>query len=443
MMSYDSIGNPIGYYNGTQYTFAWENGRQLKSVDKVTVNPETETAATEHILDFEYDRDGVRTNKYVSGVANYTYKMENGRLVTMLCDDENGQRQFRFSYDDTGRPYGFTYSIRGSSGASQYYYITNLQGDVIGIMNSSRQVIAKYRYDAWGKLISMTDASGAALGENTIGARNPLRYRGYIYDSETGFYYLQTRYYDPVVHRFINEDVFISTGAGFIGYNMYAYCNNNPVNMVDSEGSRPDVCGDLRHETLEMRQMSFDCINSRKVTLTFSGANNTGSAKSYSISDAFGAGSSTYVTTVKKENAYIPDPLPITAKSGMKAVQTISKHGNYSKLFSAYATRDAEHPVRSSSAGLQINIFKFSFKISLGLDNIGISASITNGNKTSGIGVSANLSELKVGIHGYSSISWDNTTTTSYTDVDVNGWFVAAAAVAVTTGQCVSKPCYA
>ena len=236
MISYDSIGNPIGYSNGTQYTFAWENGRQLKSVDKVKVNPETEIATTEHILDFEYNRDGVRTNKYVSGVANYTYKMENGRLVTMLCDDENGQRQFRFSYDGTGRPYGFTYSIRGSSGSTQYYYITNLQGDVIGIMNSSRQVIAKYRYDAWGKLISMTDASGAALGENTIGARNPLRYRGYIYDSETGFYYLQTRYYDPVVQRFISADGYVSTGTGFTGYNMFAYCNNDPVNRIDPTG---------------------------------------------------------------------------------------------------------------------------------------------------------------------------------------------------------------
>ena len=97
-------------------------------------------------------------------------------------------------------------------------------------------MIAKYRYDAWGKLISMTDGEGAALGENTIGARNPLRYRGYIYDSETGFYYLQTRYYDPVVHRFINADGYVSTGTGFNGYNMYAYCNNNPVMAYDPSG---------------------------------------------------------------------------------------------------------------------------------------------------------------------------------------------------------------
>ena len=103
-------------------------------------------------------------------------------------------------------------------------------------MDSSRQVIAKYRYDAWGKLISMTDASGTALGENRIGARNPLRYRGYIYDSETGFYYLQSRYYDPVVHRFINADEQLNEKDGMLGYNMYAYCNNNPVIHADTDG---------------------------------------------------------------------------------------------------------------------------------------------------------------------------------------------------------------
>ena len=108
-------------------------------------------------------------------------------------------------------------------------------------MDSSRQVIAKYRYDAWGKLISMTDASGAALGENTIGARNPLRYRGYIYDSETGFYYLQSRYYDPVVHRFISPEPNVydgefDDGSEFLRYNVYVYCVNNPVNNFDPTG---------------------------------------------------------------------------------------------------------------------------------------------------------------------------------------------------------------
>ena len=87
-----------------------------------------------------------------------------------------------------GRPYGFTYSIRGSSGASQYYYITNLQGDIVEVLNATNGVVARYRYDAWGKLISMTDASGAALGENTIGsvgAKLSLK-EGFTYSNAVG-----------------------------------------------------------------------------------------------------------------------------------------------------------------------------------------------------------------------------------------------------------------
>ena len=109
------------------------------------------------------------------------------------------------------------------------------------MLNDTNGVVARYRYDAWGKLISMTDASGAALGENTIGARNPLRYRGYIYDSETGFYYLQSRYYDPVVHRFISPEPNVydgefDDGSEFLRYNVYVYCVNNSVNNFDPTG---------------------------------------------------------------------------------------------------------------------------------------------------------------------------------------------------------------
>ena len=74
---------------------------------------------------------------------------------------------------------------------------------------------------------------------------NPLKYRGYYYDTETGFYYLQSRYYDPIVSRFINADSYTSTGQGFLGYNMFAYCGNNPVSRVDASGHRPIRISDL------------------------------------------------------------------------------------------------------------------------------------------------------------------------------------------------------
>ena len=118
---------------------------------------------------------------------------------------------------------------------SFYYYITNLQGDVIGIVDASGTIKAKYKYNAWGEDI---DTTAAVSNIETI---NPLRYRGYYYDSETGLYSLHSRYYDPVVCRFINADEFASTGQGFIGYNMFAYCNNNPVVYVDASGTSSEA----------------------------------------------------------------------------------------------------------------------------------------------------------------------------------------------------------
>ena len=90
----------------------------------------------------------------------------------------------------------------------------------------------EYAYDAWGNLLSTTGRLARTLGEY-----NPLRYRGYVYDTETGFYYLQSRYYDPELGRFINTDILVSTGQGVLGNNMFAYCRNNPANRKDTLGT--------------------------------------------------------------------------------------------------------------------------------------------------------------------------------------------------------------
>ncbi len=139
-----------------------------------------------------------------------------------------------FIYDSQGRPFALNYSENGSS-FTTYYYVLNLQGDVVKlvqILSSSTGIqeyseVANYTYDAWGNIIS---SSG------TMADLNPLRYRGYYYDSETGFYYLQSRYYDPANHRFINADALASTGQGFVGTNMFAYCNNASVGFYDPTG---------------------------------------------------------------------------------------------------------------------------------------------------------------------------------------------------------------
>ena len=119
----------------------------------------------------------------------------------------------------------------------RYAFRKNLQGDVIAILDTSGNVVARYSYDAWGKVLSVTDANGNANMSSTfIGNVNPIRYRGYYYDTETGWYYLNSRYYDPQVKRFINADGIIGANGTFIGYNLFAYCNNSPVILNDLSG---------------------------------------------------------------------------------------------------------------------------------------------------------------------------------------------------------------
>ena len=135
-----------------------------------------------------------------------------------------------FVYDESSKPFAMIDQL--SAQPNTYYYVLNLQGDVVKLIDQDGAVAAAYAYDAWGNILSQS---------GNMAEKNPLRYRGYYYDSETGFYYLQSRYYDPATRRFINADALASTGQGFIGYNMFAYCNNQVTMLMDSSGSRPFV----------------------------------------------------------------------------------------------------------------------------------------------------------------------------------------------------------
>ena len=134
-----------------------------------------------------------------------------------------GTNTIDFFYDASGLPYAMKYN------GTVYYYITNLQGDVMRIVDASQNIVTSYDYDPYGKVISAT---------GTLANINPLRYRGYVYDTETGFYYLQSRYYDPAVGRFLNADSYATTGQGIIGCNMFAYCGNDVVSNYDISGCR-------------------------------------------------------------------------------------------------------------------------------------------------------------------------------------------------------------
>ena len=175
---------------------------------------------------YTYDSDGLRTSKTVNGVK-HEYLYEGDKVVY----EKRGEDQFFYYYDS----YGHFSAIRHICAADNtdyiYYANTNAQGDVIGLYNGPGTQIVSYEYDAWGNVISMVDLTNFGLG-----TLNPIRYRGYYYDEETNWYYLQSRYYDPELGRFINADGYVSTGQGVLGNNMFAYCGNNPVNRADDSG---------------------------------------------------------------------------------------------------------------------------------------------------------------------------------------------------------------
>lgn len=237
-ITYDAIGNPLTYHDGT--SFVWKNGRQLTSLTRSGAN-----------TTYQYDLNGLRTRKSYPGV--YTdYFWQDGRLIAevvhLASANYRGEAHV-FSYDESGAPIGIRI------GSTDYYYGRNAQGDIESLYewkvtpggNEYAELVATYEYDPWGKLLAVKDADGNAITSSGHAAiKNPLRYRGYYYDIDSGFYYLQSRYYDPQIGRFISVDGYVSTGQGLLGCNMFAYCSNNPITKSDSSGEfwlTATICG--------------------------------------------------------------------------------------------------------------------------------------------------------------------------------------------------------
>ena len=134
--------------------------------------------------------------------------------------------------------YNVRYTLTDGGTEYSYYYTHNSRGDIVGIYNGVGELKAHYEYDAWGNVISITDNNGNAItNPNHIGNLNPFRYRGYYQDTETGLYYLMSRYYDPITHRFINADGYFQAGTSILDGNTFVYCANNPIYSSDPTGS--------------------------------------------------------------------------------------------------------------------------------------------------------------------------------------------------------------
>ena len=206
-ISYDAQGNPTNYRGKT---LTWEKGRQLKSYGGYS---------------YTYNANGVRTSKTVSGVK-HTYTLDGMKILK----ESWGSSSLTPLYDNEDEVCGILYN------STPYYFLKNLQGDVIAITNRNGEVVARYTYDAWGKVLKVTNAGGTVITSSTnIAIINPFRYRGYYYDTETCLYYLQSRYYDPDAARFINADEMLNTELALC-LNLYSYCENCPIIFNDLFG---------------------------------------------------------------------------------------------------------------------------------------------------------------------------------------------------------------
>ena len=216
-ITYDAMGNPL-FYRGM--TMSWEKGRELTSLTKSGKK-----------VTYSYNADGIRTGKKVKNGStvetDVTYYLNGSDILAL----KSGNDLIHFIYDQDGHL--FAMKLNGA----MYYYLYNVQNDVIGLLDSNGTQVVSYTYDSWGKQISMSDTSGKSAG-----SKNPFRYRGYCWDEESGLYYVNSRYYDAEVGRFINADdaeVLTAEHKNFTQYNLYAYCWDNPVNLQDEEGTWP------------------------------------------------------------------------------------------------------------------------------------------------------------------------------------------------------------
>jgi RHS repeat-associated protein len=222
-ITYDASGNPTNYLGAT---LVWE-GQRLKSY-----TPKDASSGRANSYVYSYDENGIRTRKTIgSTVTDYYY---NGTLLmgtvktTTNSDGSTTTSKLRFSYDADGKVVAVNYN------GNYYYYLRNAQNDIVKLIDKTGATVVEYRYDSWGKLLSTSGSLASTLGKN-----NPFRYRGYVYDEETEFYYVQSRYYNPEIGRWINADTTDVLSLPYYHpgqYNLFSYCNNNPVNDRDDDG---------------------------------------------------------------------------------------------------------------------------------------------------------------------------------------------------------------
>ena len=317
-------------FNG--WTFTWEHGRELASLSK---DGTTWTNT--------YNADGIRT-KRTNGSTTYNYVYNGSSLSQMSIVTGSGGNTatLNFVYDANGAPMAVIYN------GTTYYYVTNLQGDVIAILDSTGAAVVQYMYDAWGKLWETTGSMAT-----TLGVHNPLRYRGYVYDPESSLYYLQSRYYDPELGRFINADIYPTTGQGLLGNNMFAYCNNDPTNHYDSDGRMPQAVEDAIIHNKVLKEICGQNGDLR-MTQTCIYYNQIDAKNGWGFCDLYNISTGEVWELKKNSNNY--SCTTIAAKAQLdRYVSGRLKHHLGMKLFTPYTTH-----IASGTTSLTMNGYNYS-----------------------------------------------------------------------------------
>ena len=217
--SYDLGGNLV-----SEKEYAYTTGT-LPAAAAETKTGTYDTVWKDKLLNNFYDHTGNRIRKVVDGVTTQ-FRYAGDLLVSERTGSE---KNLWYRYDSAGNVISVTYD------SVFYTYVRNVQNDVIAMIDSKGNEVVRYTYDSWGRVMSITGSMS-----ETLGKKNPFRYRGYYYDTETGWYYVSSRYYDPEIGRWINaDDAIAGVGGDVRGYNLFSYCMNNPVNMSDHTGHWP------------------------------------------------------------------------------------------------------------------------------------------------------------------------------------------------------------
>ena len=208
-ITYDSSNNPIAYDENT-YTY---KGRKLIKYDNI-----------EDHYEYKYNHKGLRIEKRNSEGLVIKYIYVNDQLV----EEQRNNALIDYLYDEEQSLYGFILNK-----STKYYYIRDINKNILGIVDNSGKLMVSYKYDSYGNIKQIS-------GDVSLGNLNPFRYKGYYYDNESGMYYCKSRYYVAYWRRWLNMDrieYLDNTNIGNI--NLFSYCNNNPVMMIDDKGNMP------------------------------------------------------------------------------------------------------------------------------------------------------------------------------------------------------------